>query len=117
MDKSSFYDDLIGTLEDESWRAQPKGKPMNLTEDDISIEIEALTKQIAQNRREQAIEDASKESKDQEKFARMETLEFDDEDDEYEEEYIQHDGDEQIDGDDDFYDSLWVAEDEEELDD
>jgi transcription antitermination factor NusA-like protein len=117
MDKSSFYDDLIGTLEDESWRAQPKGKPMNLTEDDISIEIEALTKQIAQNRREQAIEDASKESKDQEKFARMEKLEFDDEDDEYEEEYIQHDGDEQIDGDDDFYDSLWVAEDEEELDD
>ena len=119
-DSSSFYDDLIGTLEDESWRDVPQGKPMDLTEDNISMELDALNEQIRKNREEDdestnTIASSSKEDeRDDPLFAKMEALEFDDDDDD-DEFYDDNDDDDDDDdesGDyDDYYDDIWDDED------
>ena len=123
-DSSSFYDDLIGTLEDESWRDVPQGKPMDLTDDNISMELDALNEQIRRNREEGEKEEekdviappprgsSSADEEDHQKlFAKMEALEFDDEDfDDDDEGGGVGSGafnDDDDDDDDDFYDDLW----------
>ena len=111
-DSSSFYDDLIGTLEDESWRDVPQGKPMDLTEDNISMELDALNEQIRKNREEDDertnnIASSKEDERDDPLFAKMEALEFDDEDDD---EF--YDEDDEDDSDDDYYDDIWDDEDE-----
>jgi len=124
-DSSSFYDDLIGSLEDESWRDVPPGKPMNLTEDDISMEVNALNEQIRKNREEgdggenHSSDSAStKEAEDKDGiFAKMEALEFDDEEGEFFDEEDEDGGnfnDMDDEEDDDFYDDLWDDEDDDE---
>ena len=117
-DSSSFYDDLIGTLEDESWRDVPQGKPMDLTEDNISMELDALNEQIRKNREEDdestnTIASSSKEDeRDDPLFAKMEALEFDDENDDDDEFYDDDDDDDDESGDyDDYYDDIWDDED------
>ena len=111
-DSSSFYDDLIGTLEDESWRDVPQGKPMDLTEDNISMELDALNEQIRKNREEDDertnnMASSKEDERDDPLFAKMEALEFDDEDDD---EF--YDEDDEDDSDDDYYDDIWDDEDE-----
>ena len=119
-DSSSFYDDLIGTLEDESWREVPQGKPMDLTDDNISMELDALNEQIRRNREEGEREEeevviappprgsSSADEEDHQKlFAKMEALEFDDEDDEEGGVGSGAFNDVDDDDDDDFYDDLW----------
>ena len=96
---------------------------MNLTEDDISMEVNALNEQIRKNREQEnggenhSSDSAStKEAEDKDGiFAKMEALEFDDEEGEFFDEDDEDGGnfnDMDDEEDDDFYDDLWDEEDD-----